>query len=110
MPRRTKRAESFEIQTIEAMKSLGVYRPEYGRIIYIYSKLLEQYEELKKEVTLQDLALRTDSVITLENLRRDIAKYSDMLCLNPKIFEKTKIKEAPKKSKLEEALEKIQNG
>lgn len=110
MPRRIVRAEMFEIKTIEAMKSLGVYRPEYNQIIYIYSKLLEQYEELKKEIGILQLEQRTDAVITLENLRKDIAKYSDLLCLNPKTFEKTKIKEAPKKSKLEQALEKMQNG
>lgn len=107
MPRRIVRAEMFEIKTIDAMKSLGVYRPEYDQIIYIYSKLLEQYEELKKEVGLEELQRRTDAVITLENLRKDIAKYSDLLCLNPKVFEKTKIKDVPKKSKLEEALERL---
>lgn len=110
MPRRIIRAEMFEIKTIEAMQSLGVYRPEYNQIIYIYSKLLEQYEELKKEVGIVQLEQRTDAVITLENLRKDIAKYSDLLCLNPKVFEKTKIKDVPKKSKLEEALEKLGNG
>ena len=43
---------------------------------------------LKNELTISDFQTRTDGVISLEKLRADIAKYSDMLCLNPKVFEK----------------------
>lgn len=110
MPRSIIRAEMFKIKTVEAMTNLGVYRPDYDQIIDIYSKLLEQYEKLKSNVSIEDLKTRTQSVITIENLRRDIAKYSDMLCLNPKVFEKTNIKDRPKMSKLDAALERIANG
>lgn len=92
------------------MKKLGVYRPEYDQLIAVYSGLLEQYERLRKETTDRTLIERKNSVVTIENLRRDIAKYSDLLCLNPRTFEKTTIKEPQKKSKLESALEMISNG
>lgn len=110
MPRTVVRAEIFEKNTIDAMKSLGVYRSEYSQIIKIYSRLLEQYERLKSELRPEDYILRTEGVITLEHLRTDIIKYSDALCLNPKTFGKTKIKEPMKKSKLEAALELMSNG
>lgn len=97
-------------KTIAAMQSLGTYRSEYDQIIDIYVKLIEQYESLKNKLTISDFQTRTDGVISLEKLRADIAKYSDMLCLNPKVFEKTKIKETPKKSKLEAAMEALTNG
>ena len=58
----------------------------------------------------EESGLTTPGVITLERLRSDIAKYLDMLCLNPKIFEKTTIKEKPKLSKLDAALSKIADG
>lgn len=110
MPRETTTAEDFKKRTIESMKNLGTYRFEYDQIIDIYSKLLEQYEKLRKNIGLDDLMCRTDATITLEKMRTDIAKYSDMLCLNPKSFEKAKIKEKPKKTKLEQALELMSNG
>lgn len=110
MPRELKTAKAFQKQTTESMISLGTYRPEYDQIIEIYAKLLEQYEKLRLKVGLDDLATRTDATITLEKFRTDIAKYADMLCLSPKSFEKAKIKEKPKKSKLEQALEMMSNG
>ena len=97
-------------KTIDAMKKLGVYRPEYEQSIAIYSNLLEQYERLKKKVTNDDFIKRNDCVLSLENLRKDIAKYSDMLCLNPKTFEKINVKEPQKVSKLEDVLGRIANG
>lgn len=97
-------------KTIAAMQSLGTYRPEYNQVIEVYIKLIEQYEDLKNNLSMIDFITRTDGVLTLEKLRADIAKYSDMLCLNPKVFEKTKIKEAPKKSKLEAAMEALTDG
>lgn len=97
-------------KTVEAMEKLGVYRPEYEQSIAIYSNLLEQYERLKKKVTNEDFIKRNDCVLSLENLRKDIAKYSDMLCLNPRTFEKINVKEPQKVSKLEDALGRIDNG
>ena len=110
MPREITTAEGFKKRTIESMKNLGTYRSEYDQIIEIYAKLLELYEKLRKEICMDDLMGRTDATITMEKLRADIAKYSDMLCLNPKSFEKAKIKEKPKKTKLEQALELMSNG
>ena len=110
MPREIKTANGFKKQTIEAMKNLGTYRSEYDQIIEIYSKILEQYEKLRSEICMDDLTCRSNAAITLEKLRADVAKYAEMLCLSPKSFEKTKIKEKPKKSKLEQALEMMSNG
>lgn len=110
MPREVKTANGFRKRTVESMVNLGTYRPEYEQIIEIYAKLLEQYEKLRMTICLDDLMARTEATITLEKLRTDIAKYADMLCLSPKSFEKAKIKEKPKKSKLEQALEMMSNG
>lgn len=110
MAKRLPSANALKKRAIEDMKTLGVYRPEYVQIVDIYAKLIEQYYELKDVLTIDDLENRTDGVLTLEKLRTDIAKYSDMLCLNPKTFEKTKVKEAPKKSKLEAAMEMLSSG
>lgn len=110
MPREITTADGFKKRTIESMKNLGTYRSEYDQIIDVYAKLLEQYEKLRKNIGLDDLMVRSDATITLEKLRTDIAKYADMLCLSPKSFEKAKIKEKPKKTKLEQALELMSNG
>lgn len=110
MPREITTADGFKKRTIESMKNLGTYRSEYDQIIEVYSKLLEQYEKLRKEICMDDLTCRSNAAITLEKLRADIAKYAEMLCLSPKSFEKAKIKEKPKKSKLEHALEMMSNG
>ena len=110
MAKRKLSTATLRKKTIAAMQSLGTYRSEYDQIIDIYVKLIEQYESLKNELTTSDFQIRTNGVISLEKLRTDIAKYSDMLCLNPKVFEKTKIKETPKKSKLEAAMEALTNG
>lgn len=110
MARTIIKAEAFEEKTKEDMKALGVYKEEYNPMIKIYSKLLEQYEKLKSCIDLTKETKRTDAVITLEHLRTDIIKYSDALCLNPKSYLKAKIQEAPKKSKLESALELMKSG
>ncbi len=89
---------------------MGTYREEYAETIRICAELLSERESIKKMLESDDYVKRTPGVITLERLRSDIAKYLDMLCLNPKIFEKTTIKEKPKLSKLDAALSKIADG
>lgn len=110
MPKKKNDLNFYIEQTKKAMLSLGVYRSEFDQAIEIYSKLLVEYNELKKIVTVEDMNARTNGVMTLENLRKDIAKYSDMLCLNPKVFTKTNIKPQASKSKLEKAMELIASG
>ncbi len=86
--------EGFKKKTVEYMKSLDVYRPEYEPLIDIYSGLLYEYYLADKEHQKNDYQLETNTaaggtkksaVISVkENLRKDIIAYSDRLCLNPK--------------------------
>lgn len=101
-------------QTVEEMKKIGVYRPEYDRLIGIYAGLWEQYHRLMKEYdtgvgykystpTSDGGEKKSPLVNTIEAVRRDILAYSDRLCLNPKAERDGKA--APMKvSKLEEVL------
>lgn len=102
-------------QTVEEMKKLGVYRPEYGRIIDIYAGLWEQYHRLMAEydqdgrygyatITADGGEKKSPLVGTLESVRRDILAYSDRLMLNPKAERDAKSSKPGKRSKLEEAL------
>lgn len=104
------KAQTFEKKLADSMKKMGTYREEYNETIRICAELLSERESIKKMLKSDDYINRTPGVITLERLRSDIAKYLDMLCLNPKIFEKTTIKEKPKMSKLDAALSKIADG
>jgi len=102
-------------QTVAEMKKLGVYRPEYDRIIEIYAELWEQYHRLMKYYdtgsgyrytaqTGDGSVKRSPLVATLEAVRRDILAYSDRLCLNPKAERDGKLPPAGRESKLEAAL------
>ena len=95
------------------MKKLGVYKPQYDRVIDIYSELCEQYEKFSKDFkdnnynfeteTMSGGAKKSPIVSTLETLRKDILAYSDRLCLNPKAIESVTV-EKMSKSKLAQAL------
>lgn len=101
-------------QTVAEMKKLGVYRPEYDRIVDIYAGLCEQYIRLMKTYdsgTGYRYAAQTASgvkrsplVATIEAVRRDILAYSDRLCLNPKAEREGKLPPAGRPSKLAEVL------
>jgi phage terminase small subunit len=105
--------------TVERMKSLGVYKTEYDGIIYIYSQLCEQYETLTlkfekskyeyESFTAAGGAKKAPIVATLETLRKDILGYSDRLCLNPKAYDAMNIKPAAKASKLDKAMDALQD-
>lgn len=109
MARATK-ASTFEKKLAEAMKNMGTYREEYNEAIRICAELLAERESIKKMLNDDDYVMRTPGVITVEKLRVDIAKYLDMLCLSPRVFEKTSVKEKPKVSKLDAALGALMNG
>ena len=76
------------------MKALGVHKPQYNRLVGIYSELLHQYlllnEKFEEEgyefesLSAAGSAKKSPIVATLEGLRKDILAYSDRLCLNPK--------------------------
>jgi len=105
--------ETIKRRTIADMKVLGVYKPQYNRLIDIYAELVEQYITLNESFRLggyecevetgQGGVKKSPIVATLENLRKDILAYSDRLCLSPKALENVTIDKG-KKSKLAEAL------
>ena len=105
--------ETIKRRTIEDMKKLGVHKPQYNRLIEIYSELVYQYNILTAEFegggyqyeveTDQGGTKKSPIVATLESLRKDILAYSDRLCLNPKSIE-TVTTEKGSKSKLASVL------
>lgn len=117
MPRKAISKTFIRKKTIAAMKKLGVYKPEYDRVIDIYSELNEQYELLYKRFAESDYQYETNTgadgvkkdplVSTLESLRKDILQYSDRLRLNPKANMEVGGK-AKKQSALAKALSNIE--
>jgi hypothetical protein len=117
MPRKATNKDTIKKNTINDMKKLGVYKPEYDRVIEIYSELCEQYEKLTKEFTnggyqyasytAQGGEKKSSIVATLESLRKDILAYSDRLCLNPKSLGAITVDKTKKKSKLANALDSL---
>jgi phage terminase small subunit len=113
MARSAPTKETVKRRTIEDMKALGVYKPQYNRLIDIYAELVHQYAKLTIEFeeggyryevsTDQGGSKKSPIVATLENLRKDILAYSDRLCLNPKALESVTV-EKGKKSALAAAL------
>lgn len=100
-------------RTIEDMKSLGVHKPQYNRMIDLYAELVFQFLTLNKQFedegyqyesyTAAGGAKKSPIVATLESLRKDILAYSDRLCLNPKSLENVTV-EKKGKSALAAAL------
>ena len=108
-------------ETVERMKSLGVYREEYDGTIRVYAQICAQYLILTERFERSRYKIQTASaqggmkkapiVATLEALRKDILSYSDRLCLNPKSFDAMNLQTAPReKSKLEKAMERFGDG
>lgn len=107
-------------KTIENMKTLGIYKPEFDATIFIYAGLIDQYTNLEREFKkskftvvektgYSDNTKKSPMVATLENLRKDILSYSTALGLTPaglkKINDEMKKKDTAPASKLEKALE-----
>lgn len=113
MARAAPSKETIKRRTIEDMKKLGVHKPQYNRLIDIYSELVHQYCRLTigfeeggyqyEVATDQGGSKKSPIVATLENLRKDILAYSDRLCLNPKALESVTV-ETGKKSVLASVL------
>lgn len=115
-----KTKKKIEKEIIAQMKSLETYRPEYDKIIGVYASMLYQYQKFEKEFEDSDYKIteeytnkagatnerKTPLYTALESLRKDIAIYSDRLCLNP---QSRKAIKAPSqgKSKLIKALSDI---
>lgn len=108
-------------QIISQMKGLGIYRSEYLNTINIYTDMLHQYEifseqfeeagyKVEEEYTNKAKATnmrKTPIYSAMEKLRMDLSTYSNLLCLNPKTFEKAKV-ETENKSKLASVLNKLE--
>lgn len=114
--RRIKTKESIKRKTVEDMKQLGTYKPQYNQIIDIYAELVHQYlravTDFEKSGYEYEVPTGTGStkksgiVSTMENLRKDILAYSDRLCLNPKSLENVTA-ETNQKSLLTSVLKEI---
>lgn len=109
--------EAVKRATIRDMKMLGVYKPEYNRLIDIYAGLVHEYYTLLHDFEREGRQYTTSTaaggtkknaiVAALEALRKDILQYSDRLCLNPKAFENVTT-EAATASKLAQALAELE--
>ncbi|MFJ7736407.1 P27 family phage terminase small subunit [Lysinibacillus sp. NPDC097287] len=101
---------------IENMKHLGVYREDFEHTIDVYVDMLVQYKMFEQQFADSGYKL-TDShtnkagatnerkapiYMAMEALRKDLAKYSDLLCLNPRAYERVKKPEVPVRKKEEE--------
>lgn len=108
------------------MKHLGVYRDNFEQTIDIYVGMLAQYQAFEDQFEESGYQLtvaytnkagatndrKTMEYSAMESLRKDLATYSNLLCINPKAFESVKRREVPirkkesekPKSKLEQAL------
>lgn len=101
-------------KTIENMKKLNTYKPEYEPIIDIYVELSYQYQKLTAEWKKQKYACgsitavggekKLPLVTIIESLRKDILAYSDRLCLNPKSMMEEKAKKPKGKSRLDKIV------
>lgn len=112
-----KTKKSMENDVKRQMKNLGVYKPDYDKIIKIFSGMLYQYQEFEsqfegsgyqitEEYTNKVGAVNERKVplyTAMESLRKDIIAYSDRLCLNPKAIETVTTDKATK-SKLAQVL------
>lgn len=108
------------------MKHLGVYREGFEDIINVYVGMLAQYQAFEKQFEDTSYSVtepytnkagatndrKTPIYSAMESLRKDLATYSNLLCINPKAFEAVKKREVPvrktepekPKSKLIQAL------
>ena len=101
---------------VENMKHLGVYREDFEHTIDIYVDMLVQYKMFEQQFAESGYKLtesHTNKVgatndrkapiyMAMEALRKDLAKYSDLLCLNPRAYERVKKPEVPVRKKEEE--------
>ena len=116
---RTKKA--IKAQVVKSMKDLGTYKEEYKNTIDVFVGMIHQYEnfeeqfeesgyQITEEYTNKAGATNERKVplySAMESLRKDIATYSNLLCLNPRALESVTV-EAVNKSKLASVLSKLE--
>lgn len=97
-----KSIDEYYEETVEFMKSLGIYKPEFYQTIKIYAQKLYQYDILFERYIKGGMKSQTKSsggmkssplVRLLENLTKEIVSLSDRLGLTPKALESLKPKE-----------------
>ena len=102
------------------MRTLGIYKPEYEAIINIFAGMLDQYNDFEQQFEDSDYQITEEYTnkagatndrkvplyTAMESLRKDIASYSDRLCLNPKALETITI-ETANKSRLAQVLSEL---
>lgn len=101
--------DTIKKNTIRDMRELGFYHKEFDPIIDVYSGMMSQYIRLLRLIKEEDYVIRSESVISVENLRKDIMRYASELGLTTQGHKKLTGEKAarPKLSKLEKALEKL---
>ncbi len=109
--------ETIKRATIKDMKTLGIHKPQYNRLISIYAETVHQYLRAVSDFAESEYQYETETaagnpkksgiVSAMESLRKDILQYSDRLCLNPKSLETIKIEQGGK-STLASMLDKFE--
>ena len=116
----SKSRKAIESQTKRQMRSLGIYKPEYEKIIHIFAGMVHQYQEFERQFEESNYQITEEYTnkagatnerkvplyTAMESLRKDIAVYSDRLCLNPKALEAVTV-EQTNKSKLAQVLSEL---
>lgn len=94
---------------VAKMKHLGVYSENYDHTIDTYVGMLRQYLTFEKQFEESGYQItdeytnkagatnerKTPIYTAMESLRKDLAKYSDLLGLNPRAADKLKKREVP---------------
>lgn len=114
--------EEIRNNVVANMKHLGVYRDDFENTIDVYVDMLIQYEAFRDQFNSTGFKItdqytnkagatnerKTPVYTALESLRKDIAKYTDLLCLNPRAYEKVKKPDVPiRKEEIEKPKSKL---
>lgn len=105
--------EKLRKNVVDNMKHLGVYRDDFEHIIDVYVDMLLQYKMFEQQFANSGYKItdeytnkagatnerKTPIYTAMEALRKDLAKYSDLLCLNPRSYERVKKPEVPIRKK-----------
>lgn len=118
--------EELRKSVVANMMHLGVYREDFEYTIDVYVDMLFQYRSFEKQFSESGYKVseeytnkagatndrKTALYQSMETLRKDLANYSNLLCLNPRVYERIKRpdvpvrKEKPKEEKPRSKLEK----
>ena len=118
----TRRQNKVFKETVENMKTLGVYRPEFDEIIQRYSEMRVQFNSLNKEwadggyIVTEEYTNKSGATnrrktalyTIIENLRAELTELENILGMTPKGLKTIKNK-GLEKSK-ESALDKMLGG